>query len=85
MSHTSLRFLSIFRTVERDKMNAIENIRGDVFAYNYEGVAIRVEDSGFSVWKSALGYSIFAEDNSKSYFDTLEEAKTWIDLNRRSA
>ena len=66
-------------------MIEIENIRGDVFSYNYEGVAIRVEDSRFSVWKSALGYSLFSRDNTKKYFDTLEQAKVWIDLNRVGA
>ena len=66
-------------------MLELQDIRGNVFAYDYEGVKIKVENSGFSVWKSALGYSLFAEDNSKSYFDTLEQAKVWIDLNRAGA
>jgi len=69
----------------RNKMLELQDIRGNVFAYDYEGVKIKVENSGFSVWKSALGYSLFAEDNSKSYFDTLEQAKVWIDLNRAGA
>jgi len=63
-------------------MEAVQDYRGEVFAYLYDGVTIRVEDNGFSLWKSSLGYSMFTEDNTKSYFDTLEQAKVWIDLNR---
>jgi len=68
-----------------NEIQADENTKGEIYAYFYQGVKIKVENKGFSVWKSALGYSLFAEDNSKSYFDTLEQAKVWIDLNRPGA
>lgn len=66
-------------------MKRLENTKGNVYAYEYEGVTIKVEDGFFTVWRSALGYSIFAADNKKSYFDTLKQAQVWIDLNRVGA
>ena len=60
-------------------MEALENYKGEIYAYNYNEVTIRVTDSGYSLWKSNLGFSLFAEDNVKWHFLELETAKQVID------
>jgi len=85
MSHTSPRFLSIFRTVERDKMKALQNTKGNIYAYSYKGVTIRQEGLAFSFWRAALGYDMFSQENIKLYFDNLQEAKAWIDQKKVGA
>jgi hypothetical protein len=68
----------ISTTRKGNKMTALENTKGQVYAYEFRGVKIKVEGDKFSVWKSALGYSLFATDNEKYYFGSLEETKAWI-------
>jgi hypothetical protein len=66
-------------------MKRLENTKGNVFAYRYKGVTIRVEDLAFTFWKSSVGYDLFSKDNTKLYFDTLEDAKARIDREKVGA
>lgn len=66
-------------------MEALENYKGEIYAYKYDGVMVRVEDTGFSMWMSHMGMSIFSPHNSKVHFDTLEEAARFIDLEKNYA
>ena len=64
---------------------ALQDYRGNIYAYKYQGVTIKVEGLGFTFWKSALGYDLFAADNKKLYFHTLADAKARIDREQVSA
>jgi hypothetical protein len=62
-----------------DGVVAEENTKGEIFAYDYKGVTIRPEGNQLTVWKSALGYSLFSPDNKKYFFDSLNEVKWFIE------
>ena len=66
-------------------MKALQNTKGQVYAYNYQGVTIRQEGLAFSFWRAALGYDMFSQDNIKLYFDNLQDAKDWIDQKKVGA
>ena len=62
-------------------MEPIIDTKGDIYAYEYKGVKIRVHNTTFSVSKAALGFPLFDDRVNHFWFDTIREAKWFIDDN----